>query len=299
MITFLSGGTGTPKLLEGARKILKDSEISVIVNTGEDIWYQGAHISPDIDTVSYLFAGILNKETWWGVAEDTFFTHEIVNKFLPDSFIKIGDRDRAYEIIRGELLKDGKTLTEATKMICDNLKVSAGIFPMSDSPWITYIRTPEENMHFQEYWVRYRGRVPILAVCHEPEDSPHATDNVLDAIRNAECVIIGPSNPVTSILPILSCIGIKEVLKTKKVIAVSPFIGEQPVSGPAGELMKIINYNADSTGVFSLYQDFADIFLFIQDIRDTVSVPGSLRLDTLMKSPYIAKEIVKEILARV
>lgn len=115
MITFLSGGTGTPKLLEGARKFLRDSEISVVVNTGEDIWYQGGHISPDVDTVMYLFAELLNTDTWWGVKGDTFVTNEIIKNTLSDSYMSIGDRDRAVHIIRAEILKQGKTLTEVTK----------------------------------------------------------------------------------------------------------------------------------------------------------------------------------------
>jgi LPPG:FO 2-phospho-L-lactate transferase len=299
MITFLSGGTGTPKLLEGVRKIIKDLEISVIVNTGEDIWYLGGHISPDVDTVTYLFAGILNTQTWWGIAGDTTFTHEIVSKFLPEAFITVGDKDRAIQIIRGELLKRGRTLTEITTMICRHFNIFAGIFPMADTPWITHVRTPEGTMHFQEYWVKHRGRIPIQEVCHEPETSPPATDAALSALIAAEFVVIGPSNPVTSILPILSCKGVRETLKTKKVIAISPFIGEQPVSGPAGELMKTLGYKADSTGVYQLYQEYIEQLFFIQDIRDPIIVPGSIRLNTLMKSPEIASNIMKEILIHI
>ena len=111
MITFLSGGTGTPKLLEGARNVIPDSEISVIVNTGEDIWYQGGHISPDVDTVMYLFAGLLNTDTWWGVRGDSFLTHDVINKLIPDAYMSIGDKDRAVHIARAEWLKNGMTLT--------------------------------------------------------------------------------------------------------------------------------------------------------------------------------------------
>ena len=299
MITFLSGGTGTPKLLEGAREILKDPEISVIVNTGEDIWYLGGHISPDVDTVTYLFAGILNTKTWWGISGDTIYTHEIVSKFLPDAFITVGDKDRAFQITRGEFLKGGKTLTEVTKIFCRQFNISARILPMTDNPWITHVRTPEGNMHFQEYWVKHRGRVPISAVCHEPEESPYATDAALSAVREAEFIVIGPSNPVTSIMPILSCKGVKETLITKKVIAISPFIGEQPISGPAGELMKTIGYKADSTGVYQLYKNYTKQLFFIQDIRDPVIVPGSIRLNTLMKTPEVARDIMREILIHI
>lgn len=297
MITLLSGGTGTPKLLEGARNILPDSEISVIVNTGEDIWYQGGHISPDVDTVMFLFAGLLNTETWWGIRGDSFLTHEILSTLLPDSYMSIGDKDRAVHIARAEWLKNGMTLTQVTKQLCSHFGVSATILPMSDSPFTTYVRTAKGEIHFQEYWVRYRGNTDISEVIHVPNEQPPATPEVTLAIRNAEVVIIGPSNPVTSILPILSCTGVREELAKKKVIAISPFIGEGPISGPAAQLMKTMEYPADSTGVRALYADLVDVF--IQDERDTVQVPGSVRLDTLMKTPAIAEHLMREILTQV
>jgi len=296
MITFLSGGTGTPKLLEGARNVIPDSEISVIVNTGEDIWYQGGHISPDVDTVMYLFAGLLNTDTWWGVRGDSFLTHDVLKTLLPASYMSIGDKDRAVHIARAEWLKKGMTLTRVTQQLCSHFGVSATILPMSDSPYTTYVRTAKGDIHFQEYWVRYRGNTDIYAVLHVPDEQPPATPEVIDAIRKAEVVIIGPSNPVTSILPILSCTGVREELAQKKVIAISPFIGEGPVSGPAAQLMKTMKYPADSTGVRALYADLVDVF--IQDERDTAQVPGSVRLDTLMKTPAIAERLMREILTR-
>jgi LPPG:FO 2-phospho-L-lactate transferase len=166
---------------------------------------------------------------------------------------------------------------------------------MSDNPWTTQVRTPHGDIHFQEYWVKYRGTIEISAVTHVPETAPVATREVIDAIRHADAVVIGPSNPVTSILPILSCAGVREELTKKKVIAISPFIGEQPVSGPAAALMKAIGYHANSHGVRSLYRDLVD--LFIQDIRDPVQVPGAIRRDTLMTSPAIAEDLIKEILS--
>ncbi|MDD1724473.1 MAG: 2-phospho-L-lactate transferase [Methanospirillum sp.] len=295
MITFLSGGTGTPKLLQGARKVLDDPEISVIVNTGEDIRYQGGHISPDVDTVTYLFAGILNTTTWWGIAGDTFTTHGIIREYLPDAFISIGDLDRAFQIIRADLLEKGLTLTEVTREICRHLGISANIVPMSNDRWTTLVRTAAGDMHFQEYWVRHRGNIPLTAVIHDPIPCPPAAPGALDAIRRAETVIIGPSNPVTSILPILSCSGIREELQGKKVIAVSPFIGDQPVSGPAGQLMEVMGYQADSSGVMKMYEGIVD--LFIQDTRDPVHVPGAARYDTLMKTPEIAGNLMRAILS--
>ncbi len=298
MYTFLSGGTGTPKLIEGARIVLDDSEISVVVNTGEDIWYQGGHISPDVDTVLYLFAGILNTGTFWGIEGDTFVTNEMIN-FLGsniESYMGIGDKDRAVQLARGRMLEE-MSLTEVTSFLAERFGVMAKVFPMSDSPYTTMIKTESgEIIHFQEYWVKYRGSVPIAKVLREPEIAPTTTKDVLSAIAGSDLVIIGPSNPVTSILPILECIGIREALKDRFVVSVSPFIGNSPVSGPAGALMEAMGLPSNSFGLSMLYGEFVD--LYVQDVRDDVKIEGRevIIVDTLMKTPDIAASLMKEII---
>jgi LPPG:FO 2-phospho-L-lactate transferase len=293
MITFLSGGTGTPKLLRGMRGRLTDDEIAVVVNTGEDIWISGGHMSPDIDTVMYLFLGILNTSTWWGIAGDTFTTHEMLKKFSTDEYIAIGDQDRAIQIARGELLSKGSTLTEATQQLCMISGIRASVLPMADTPVTTMVSSSGKEMHFQEYWVKYKGAVPIDAVKRIPDPPPQATPQVIDAIKDADAIVIGPSNPVTSILPILECVGTRSALKDKFVIAVSPFIGNVPFSGPAGSLMKAMGFEPSSQGTRDLYRDFIDVF--IQDIRDPVEVPGSIRLDTMMTDQKKSYELAGEI----
>jgi LPPG:FO 2-phospho-L-lactate transferase len=293
MITLLSGGTGTPKLLRGVRRHTDDQKINVVVNTAEDVWISGGHLSPDIDTVMYLFAGALNTETWWGIAGDTFLTHKALLDLGADEYIAIGDRDRAVQIARGELLNKGKTLTEATVILCRNMGIKAGVLPMTNSPVATMVRSSGEYIHFQEYWVRCKGSIPVDAVKRVPESPPPATDDVITAITEADAVIIGPSNPVTSILPILECQGVREALREQYVIAVSPFIGEAPFSGPAGELMKAKGFSPSSLGTWELYRDFLD--LFVQDERDTVTVPGATRLDTMMTGEEKSLELAEGI----
>ena len=295
-ITFLSGGTGTPKLLRGARLLIDDTDIAVIVNTGEDLWYQGGHISPDIDTVLYLFGGILNTDTWWGITGDTFVTHDQLSSLGEDTYLAVGDRDRATELLRAELIRKGMSLTDATRELCRRLSVHTAVIPMTDQEYTTMIRTPEGIIHFQEYWVKHRGQVPILEVLRMPPYVPDAAKSALDAIRRSEMVIIGPSNPVTSILPILECKGIIEAIRQKPTVAVSPFIGDQPVSGPARELMIAKSLEPTSAGVYAAYADIID--LFIQDIRDPVEVPGALRCDTLMTGPEVARDIIDLILKK-
>lgn len=293
-VTFLSGGTGTPKLLQGARLVLNDNEIAVIVNTAEDLWYQGGHISPDIDTVMYLFAGILNTKTWWGINGDTFVTHEQFKSMGVDTYLAVGDKDRAVELIRGELLKEGMTLSQATRELCSRLSVHASVIPMTDLEYTTMIETDNGIIHFQEYWVRHRGSVEIRKVLRIPDERPDATIGALEAIKKSDLVVIGPSNPITSISPILECNGIIDLLKHKPVVAISPFIGDTPVSGPARDLMVACGFEPTSAGVFTAYREFVD--LFVQDIRDPVEVPGAIRCDTLMISPDVAKGIMEIIL---
>jgi LPPG:FO 2-phospho-L-lactate transferase len=294
MITFLSGGTGTPKLLRGMQKVMDRHEISVIVNTAEDIWISGNHISPDLDTVMYLFAGILNTDTWWGIRNDSFTTHEEIIRLGIEEYIAIGDKDRAVQIARGEMLRNGMRLTNATKSLCDRFGVRENVLPMTDTEVTTQVKTDLGLIHFQEYWVRAKGQIGIEQVLRSFRDPPVATEEVLAVIEASDAVVIGPSNPITSISPILACDGIKPALRKKTVIAVSPFIGNSPVSGPAGDLMKAAGFEPSARGTLHCYEGIADIF--VQDIRDPVEIGNSVRFDTLMideeKSVALAQEIL-------
>jgi LPPG:FO 2-phospho-L-lactate transferase len=294
MITFLSGGTGTPKLLRGMQKVMDRHEISVIVNTAEDIWISGNHISPDLDTVMYLFAGILNTDTWWGIRNDSFTTHEEIIRLGIEEYIAIGDKDRAVQIARGEMIRNGMRLTIATKILCDRFGVRENVLPMTDTEVTTQVKTDLGLIHFQEYWVRAKGKIGIEQVVRSFDDPPVATEEVLAVIEASDAIVIGPSNPITSISPILACDGIKPALRKKLVIAISPFIGYSPVSGPAGALMKAAGFEPSAKGTVCCYEGIADIF--VQDIRDPVEIDNSVRFDTLMideeKSVALAQEIL-------
>jgi LPPG:FO 2-phospho-L-lactate transferase len=295
MITFLSGGTGTPKLLRGMQKVMDRHEIAVIVNTAEDIWISGNHISPDVDTVMYLFAGILNTDTWWGVRNDTFTTHEEATRLGTDEFLTIGDRDRSVHIARGEMLRNGMRLTNITAILCERYGVRETVLPMTDTEVTTQVETDIGPMHFQEYWIRAKGKIDIRGVTRTFSEPPVATEEALAAIEASDAIIIGPSNPITSIMPILSCDGIRQAIQNKIVIGVSPFIGNEPVSGPAGALMRAAGFEPSSIGTFNCYGGITDVF--IQDIRDPVNVSSSTRFDTLMtdedKSIALASEVLR------
>jgi LPPG:FO 2-phospho-L-lactate transferase len=277
------------------QKVMDRHEISVIVNTAEDIWTSGNHISPDVDTVMYLFSGVLNTDTWWGIRNDTFITHDEITRMGIEEYLAIGDRDRAVHIARGKMLRSGTRLTNATKNLCDRFGVRETVLPMTDTEVTTQVQTDLGLIHFQEYWIKAKGKIRIENIVRTYHEPPVATEEGLAAIEASDTIVIGPSNPITSILPILECEGIRSAMKDKYVIAVSPFIGNAPISGPAGALMEASGFEPTSIGTFNCYSGLPDVFM--QDIRDPVEVAHSVRFDTLMtdedKSISLAQEILR------
>lgn len=290
---ILSGGTGTPKLLSGLKKVYPEENIKVIVNTAEDIWVSGNLVCPDVDSVLYTLSGLIDENKWWGIRDDTFITHEALKSLNLGEPMMLGDRDRSTHIARSELLKAGMTLTEATGIISSELGIRARVLPMSEDHMETIIHTPDKKMHFQEFWVEKKGEPDVLGVEFEGFEIPEPSESVICALESEDTVLIGPSNPITSIGPILSLNGIVDILKDKFVIAISPIIGKQAVSGPAAKLMAACGYEVSSFGVFDYYRKFLD--LFIVDVRDdcpmgdiSVDVLGT---DTIMSNLEKSKEL--------
>ncbi|WP_342306020.1 2-phospho-L-lactate transferase [Methanolobus sp. ZRKC5] len=300
MIIF-SGGTGTPKLLNGLREVIPEEEITVVVNTAEDIWLSGNLITPDIDTVLYLLSGRLDTTRWWGVKDDTYRTHEVMKTLGHNEFMMLGDLDRATHIMRSDLIRSGMTLTEAITQLCRSFGVKAKVLPMSNDPVSSMISTPEGKMHFQDFWVGKHGEPDVLEICQEGIENASISPAVLEALENEDEVLIGPSNPITSIGPIIELPGMRDILKNKKVIAVSPIIGTEPVSGPATKLMAARGIEVSSTGVASYYSDFLEHMVL--DKRDTADEKRFTdlacdvsRTDTLMKSVSVSSNLSRHIL---
>ncbi|RLG30114.1 2-phospho-L-lactate transferase [Methanosarcinales archaeon] len=299
---ILSGGTGTPKLLSGMRRIIPEEEITVIVNTAEDMWVSGNLVCPDIDTVLYLFADTIDAEKWWGVHDDTFTTNDSLKRAGHPEIMRIGDKDRATHIMRSDLLREGSTLTDAIRELARSSGIRANILPMTDRPVATHITTPECEMHFQEYWITYKGDPDVLDVNIHGIDDAAPAEAVLSALDDDDSVIIGPSNPITSIGPILKLPGMREILREKMVVAVSPIIGDAPVSGPAGRLMRACGYWVSSAGVLECYRDLLgdlpDVFI-IDDEDIEIGIDGDIeivRADTMMtsvdKSEALSRRVV-------
>ncbi|RXA20498.1 2-phospho-L-lactate transferase [Methanosarcina sp. MSH10X1] len=300
MIIF-SGGTGTPKLLDGLKEILPEEELTVVVNTAEDLWVSGNMICPDLDTVLYLFSDQIDRKRWWGIKEDTFLTNERMQELGVTESMKLGDRDRATHIIRSNFLRQGISLTDATLELASIFGINAEILPMSDDPIFTYIETPEGIMHFQDFWIGKHGDPEVLGVDIRGVSEASISPKVLEALETDDKVLIGPSNPITSIGPIISLPGMKDLLQKKMVVAVSPIIGNAPVSGPAGKLMEASGLEVSSMGVAEYYQDFLDVFVF--DERDQADEFAfervgcrATRADTIMTSTEKSRELAEIIL---
>ncbi len=293
----LSGGTGAPKLVQGLRRLIPEEEITVIVNTAEDIMISGNLVSPDLDTVLYLFSGQLDDAKWWGVKNDTFHTHQTLKKMGVNELLMIGDVDRATHIFRSELMRKGASLTEATLQLSSMLGIKARILPMCDEKVDTVVNTSEGLMHFQDFWVEARGEPDVQDVNIAGIEKAKPTKEVRGALNSEKNVIIGPSNPITSIGPILAVKGMLKLLAHKKVIAVSPVIGNSPVSGPAGKLMKACGYAVSSRGVAQCYKGILNIMVIDHRDKDEKDFPQRVvRCDTLMNSIEKSETLAKFIL---
>jgi len=268
MITVLTGGTGGAKFVDGLRQVVSAKELTLIVNTGDDLKFWGLYMSPDLDSITYVLAGLLSKERGWGVKGDTFFCMQAMGQLGQPIWFHVGDRDLAIHLLRSKLLGEGKTLSEATAEIATKLGVEARILPMSDSPVETRVDTPIGELSFEEYFVQRWYQDPVKSVRFAGAAESKPAPGVVDAIRSASVVIIAPSNPVTSIGPILAVPGIGEALQQTRapILAVSPIVGGAAVSGPAGILMAAQGLPVSIAGVAQAYRDFLD--LLIVDEKD-------------------------------
>ena len=294
---LLSGGTGGPKLLRGLLAICPETQVTAIVNTGDDIWVSGNLVCPDIDTVIYTVAGI-SAERCWGIRDDTFLTHDALKNLGHEEALAIGELDRATHIFRTSLLRQGMTLTDATLQVCASLAISSPVLPMSNDFVPTMIETDEGDMHIQEFLIKRRQQPQVL---HVHCGTGAMTAEVKTALAEDNVVVIGPSNPISSIGPILRVKWMRNALKDHFVIAVSPILRTEPLSGPARKFMESASLPVSSAGVAEFYSDFLNVL--IVDNKDFEisrrDLPGEVevaRANTIMRSKGERKELAAQIL---
>ena len=257
MITVLSGGTGTPKLLQGIKEIVDPSDLTIIVNTLENDYFSGVYVSADIDTVMYTMADMINDEVWYGVKNDTFITNERLAEIGCPELLRIGDIDRATKIQKTHLMEK-YGLLRACEIQSENMGIKSKILPMSEEESEIKIISDIGELEFHDFLIKHQSEPEVLDLKFS---NVNPSNGVVDAIKNSDAVIIGPSNPITSILPILSLSGVREALKETYVVAVSPIIGNEAVSGPASKFMNALDIEVSSVGVADLYKDFLDNFV--------------------------------------
>ena len=288
---MLAGGVGAARFLQGLIKIVPEREVTVIVNTGDDIQLYGLHISPDLDIIMYTLAGIVNKERGWGIQGDTFHCLETLQRYGYETWFKLGDRDFATHIHRTYLLESGVSLSEATRRLCRSLGVEMKILPMTNDRFETKILTDKGVMHFQDYLVRRGARDKVMDVTFEGAEKAQPAPEVIDSILNAEAIIVCPSNPIVSIGTILSVKNVRKALRETRAkgVAISPIVGGAPVKGPADKLMRGLGLEVSAYSVAHLYRDFLDVFIMDHiDQAERERIEGlGLRVivtNTIMKS---------------
>jgi len=304
MICVLSGGTGGAKFVDGLRQVMPAEDLTIVVNTGDDLMWWGLYVSPDIDSITYVLSGMLSRERGWGVKGDTFLCLQAMGQLGEPTWFHAGDRDLAVHLLRSRLLAEGKTLSEATAIICGKLGVKARILPMSNSRVETRVDTPVGELSFEEYFVQRWYQDPVNSVRFAGASDAEPAPGVIDAIISADAVLIAPSNPVTSIGPILAVPGVLEALQRAhgKIAAISPIVGNAPVAGPAGILMGAQGWPCSIAGVAQAYHDFLDIL--ICDTRDARAAEqlrqGGLRVQctqTIMRGADDKAALAREVLS--
>lgn len=297
MITVLSGGTGTPKLLQGIKEIVDPGDLSIIVNTLENDYFAGVYVSADIDTVLYTMADMINEEFWYGVRNDTFTTHERLEELSCPELLRIGDIDRATKIQK-TLLMQNHSLQESVDIQAQHMGITSKIIPMSNENSEIKIITDIGELEFHDFLIKHQSEPEVLDLKFS-EVAP--AEGLIDTIRNSDAVIIGPSNPITSILPILSLKGVRDALKEVPVIAVSPIIGNDSVSGPAAKFMNAMGIEVSSIGVANLYKDFLDAIVIDSQDENLKSALGEIInkviiTNTIMNTLDTKKELAEKIL---
>ena len=300
MIVVLAGGVGAARFLQGLVQVVPQNRLTVIVNTGDDRDFYGLHVSPDIDIVTYTLAGLVEETRGWGIRNDTYNTMQQLTGYGNEDWFLLGDRDLATHIHRTNLLRQGKTLSEVTENLRLHFGLGIRILPMSDQPVTTHIQTPVGLLHFQEYMVKRHCADEVQDVLFVGASEARPAPGVLDAIKDAEAILIAPSNPIVSIGSILAVPGIHDALHEASgmVVAVSPIVGGAPIKGPADKLMSSLGIEVTPVGVARCYRDFLDVMVIDEQDAHYVSQIEDLGIPAVATNTIMRDSEAKATLAR-
>ncbi len=300
MIVVLAGGVGAARFLQGLVQVIPQERITVIGNTGDDRDFYGLRVSPDLDIVTYTLAGVVDETHGWGICGDTYNTMQQLTRYGNEDWFLLGDRDLATHIHRTNRLRQGKTLSEVTDELRRLFGLQLRLLPMSDQPVATHIQTPAGLLHFEEYMVKRQCADEVQDVVFVGASEAKPAPGVIDAIKEAEAILIAPSNPIVSIGSILAVPGIHDALHEASgmVVAVSPIVGGAPIKGPADKLMRGLGIPVSAVGVARCYRDFLDVMVI--DEQDAHLVPDieDLGIPTVTTDTIMRDDAAKAALAR-
>ncbi|MCC6589856.1 MAG: 2-phospho-L-lactate transferase [Bryobacterales bacterium] len=302
-IVVFAGGTGAAKFLRGLVRIVDPAGLTVVANTGDDLDWWGLHVSPDLDTVCYELAGLLDEQRGWGRAYESFNCRDAMADLGKAAWFSLGDKDLATHLYRTERLRQGARLSEVTAELCQRLNVRSKVLPMTDDPVRTVVTMDDGDVPFQEFFVHRRHTGVVHDVRFEGSILAIPAPGVLKAIASADLIVMAPSNPVTSIGPILSVPGISQQMEDTNapVIAISPIIGAEAFSGPAAQLMAMRGWPASAVGIATAYNSFLDVLLCDtadEHLRDEIERLGprpvftDIRISGTSAASRLAQEVV-------
>lgn len=293
----LCGGLGGSRFVDALARAAAPEQVTAIVNVGDDVEILGLHVSPDLDTVLYTLAGLLDEERGWGVRDETTNALELAGRLGGETWFTLGDRDIGLHLVRSRFLREGVPLSEATRRLVESLGVDVQLLPASDDPVRTFLTTPAGELDFQTWFVARRHADPVKAVRYEGAETALPSPGVLEAIAGAQVVFLAPSNPFVSIGPILGVPGIVEALAAKRVVAVAPLVGGKAVRGPVAEMLVSLGYGPGVRGFAQVYDGVATDLLV--DPADAEDLPGALVAPIVMVAPESRAEVGRAVLEAV
>lgn len=303
MIAALAGGVGAAKLLLGFCHEIAPEEVTVIANTGDDLEWFGLRICPDLDTIAYTLSGRVNTATGWGFEGDTFECLKVLGEYGCDTWFQLGDRDLATHLYRTRLLRQNVCLSEVTSRICNALGVRSRLIPMTEAYAPTYVVTDSGELHLQEYLVLRQAQPRVKGLRYTNVERAAPAARVVESLRNADLVVICPSNPFISIGPILTVPGIRECLRCTQapVVAVSPVVSGRALKGPAAKMLAELGYPVSALGVAQFYASLARVFVLDQrdaHLKEEIEGLGLkvLTADTLMHTLDDRRRLARRIL---
>ena len=294
---MLAGGLGGSRCVDALARAAGPESLTAIGNVGDDLELWGLHISPDLDTILYTLAGLLDEGRGWGVRDDTYQAMAVAEQAGRETWFTLGDRDIGLHLLRTRLLKKGEPLSTVTGKLAEGMGVRVRLLPATDDRLRTKILTQQGELDFQEWFVRRRHADRVDGVRFDGAESARPAPGVLEAIAEADFVVIAPSNPFVSIQPILAVAAIKEALSGKRVAAISPLVGGRAFRGPLAEMMASLGHEPGARGVRALYGDLVSTFVLDREDEALArEIPGAVVCDTVMVAAERRAEVGRGLL---